>query len=297
MNNTEANWLRIIFRVDAKYYDSLCDLLEGCLALAVSVENAGEGEFLEVAFPQKPNWKLINVSALFYDTINTDEIIEFVSDTLFEGCPPPYIIERFEDQNWERVWLNQFQPTYIDRDMWVCPSWLEPPVESKTTIFLDPGLAFGTGTHETTFMCLQWLARNNVVGKSVLDYGAGSGILAIAALKRGAANAVAVDIDPLAVKAASENAQKNGVTNKLTSLLPEQLPKAQTYEIVIANILADVLIAKSDLFLSSLSSQGILVLSGLLTKQIDSVKACYQDSLDIEEIILNDWVVLVGVKK
>lgn len=294
---SDAKWLRITFRVDAQYYDNLSNLLEACLALAVTIENAGEGEFLEVAFPQKPNWKQISVSALFFESVDAEKIIQFVNNTLFVNNPVPAVVERFADENWERVWLDQFKPIHVAGDMWICPSWHNAPEASKTTIYLDPGLAFGTGTHETTFLCLQWLAKNDVSNKTVLDYGAGSGILAIAALLKGASRAVAVDIDPLAVQAAQENALKNAVDDKLQSILPEQLPHGATYDIVIANILADVLIEQSNILLSSLATHGIMILSGLLKSQVDKVKASFQGSLDIEEIILNDWVVLIGVKK
>jgi len=297
VTDTEAKWLRITFRVDASYYDSLSDLLEACLALAVTIENAGEDDFLEVAFPKRPDWEKLTVSALFYDGVDTEQIIQFVSDTLFEGRPIPAVIDRFEDQNWERVWLAQFKPLHVGGDLWICPTWCDTPKEAGTTLYLDPGLAFGTGTHETTFMCLQWIAENNVKDKTVLDFGAGSGILAIAALLKGAKNAIATDIDPLAVEATIDNARKNDVLDQVTSVLPHEIPQNAKYDIVFANILAEVIIENKELLLNSLGEQGILVLSGLLSHQIPLVEKCFDSMLDIEEIILNDWVVLVGSMK
>ncbi len=297
MTQTDPKWLRITFRVDASYYDSLSDLLEACLALAVTIENAGEDDFLEVAFPQRPDWKKLTVSALFYDGVDTEQIIKFVSDSLFDGRPVPNVIERFDDENWERVWLDQFKPFHVGDDLWVCPTWLETPKEAGTSLYLDPGLAFGTGTHETTFMCLQWIAENNVQGKTIFDFGAGSGILAIAALLRGATSAVASDIDPLAVEATIDNAKKNKVIDKIESVLPNQIPADETYDIVFANILAEVIIENKELLISSIAEGGTLVLSGLLSHQIQMVRNCFDSSLDMEEIILNDWVVMVGVLK
>ncbi len=275
----EAGWLRLQFRVDASYFDELASLLEACLALSVSIENDGDDEFFEVAFPGKPTWKKIRVSALFHDTVDSQAIIDFVNSTLFSHNPVPAIVERLQDQDWERVWLDQYQPIHVAYDLWVVPSWLEPPKPTAKNLRIDPGLAFGTGTHATTFLCLEWMAGQDLSDKRVLDYGAGSGILAIASLLQGATNAVAIDIDPLAVTAARENAERNDVCNQFVSMNNKAFAESeyceQQYSLVIANILAEVLIENAKLLLDATHNNGQLLLSGILVSQRESIEAAF----------------------
>jgi len=290
------SWQRIQFRVDAAYFDDLSTVLEACLAQAVSIENDGDDEFFEIAFPEKPDWKKIKVSALFDAGVDAAAIIDFVNDTLFKRNPAPAIVELLQDQDWERVWLEQFQPFYIAGNLWVCPSWKTPPEPQALNLILDPGLAFGTGTHATTFLCLQWLATNSVEQNNVLDYGAGSGILAIAALMRGAKNALAVDIDPMAVVAAKENSERNQVNDRMQSLIVTDLPEKQQYELVIANILADVLVENTAILSQSVGQGGILLLSGLLLEQRGRVEQSFGDQFTFTHQVREGWVLLIGVK-
>ena len=275
----KAGWLRLQFRVDASYFDELASLLEACLALSVSIENDGDDEFFEVAFPGKPTWKKIRVSALFHDTVDSQAIIDFVNSTLFDRNPVPAVVESLQDQDWVRVWLDQYQPIHVAHDLWVVPSWLEAPRPLEKNLRIDPGLAFGTGTHATTFLCLEWLAGQDFSHKAVLDYGSGSGILAIASLLQGAKKAFAVDIDPLAVKAAQENAERNNVSDQLVSLSSDAFSKSehirQQYSLVIANILAEVLIENAKLLLDATSNDGQLLLSGILVSQRESIEAAF----------------------
>ena len=290
------SWQRIQFRVDAAYFDDLSGVLEACLAQAVSIENAGDDEFFEIAFPGKPDWKKIKVSALFAADVDVVAIIDFVNDTLFPHSPAPAIVELLQDQDWERVWLEQFQPFHIAGDLWVCPSWKTPPQSNALNLILDPGLAFGTGTHATTFLCLQWLATNAIEQNNVLDYGAGSGILAIAALMRGAKNALAVDIDPMAVTAAKENSERNQVSDRMQSLIVNDLPKNKQYDLVIANILADVLVENAVILSESVAQGGILLLSGLLQEQRERVEKSFSKQFSFTHQVREDWVLLIGEK-
>ncbi|MGH1542297.1 MAG: 50S ribosomal protein L11 methyltransferase [Arenicella sp.] len=290
------DWQRIQFRVDASHFDDLSNILEACLAQSVTIENAGEADFFEVAFPGRPDWQKIQVTGLFYADADATAIIDFVNQTLFPDQPVPAIVERLQDQDWERVWLDQFKPFHIAADLWVCPSWITPPEKDAKNIILDPGLAFGTGTHATTFLCLQWLATNPIAGASILDYGAGSGILAIAGVLHGADKAIAVDIDPLAVAAAKENAQRNEVADKMTSLLVTDLVQEQCYDLVIANILADVLIEHAGILASSVVAGGTLLLSGLLSEQREKVEKSFADQFVFQHYVHEGWVLLVGVK-
>ncbi|MCL3782939.1 50S ribosomal protein L11 methyltransferase, partial [Prolixibacteraceae bacterium JC049] len=141
-------------------------------------------------------------------------------------------------KDWEREWMDNFHPMCFGQRLWICPSWRDVPDENAVNVMLDPGLAFGTGTHPTTAMCLQWLDGLDLAGKTIIDFGCGSGILAIAALKLGAAKAIGIDIDPQAIQASRDNAERNGVSERLELYLPKDQPEAMTADVVVANILA-----------------------------------------------------------
>ena len=293
------SWQQLTLVVDATQVEQLSDLLELFLAQAVTTENAGEDEFYEVAFPGTPSWQKVAVTGLFDQHIDLDPVVEFILNNLSENqgsaisddaheaiATPvaplseiPVKIEKLVNQDWQRVWLSAFKPIKVGHKMWVCPSWCEPPVPTDRNIILDPGLAFGTGTHATTNMCLEWLAEQQLDGKSVLDYGSGSGILAIGALLAGAETADAVDVDPLANVACTENARKNDVANLLRAYLPKELPKQQ-YDLVIANILAEVIIELRDTLLVQLKAQGVLLLTGILDTQVERVLNAFKEVLE-----------------
>lgn len=287
-------WKQITFVVDAHLVEELSAVLEGLLAQAVTTENAGADEFYEVAFPGTPDWKKVAITGLFDAQVEEQQIIEFVhrrcADTHGEI---PTQVALLEDQNWERVWLSQFQPIEVGERLWVCPSWCSPARPDHRNIILDPGLAFGTGTHATTHMCLQWLSKQNLVGETVLDYGAGSGILAIAALFSGADSALAVDIDPHAVTAATENAQRNNVADRMQSCLPSQV-REQQYTLVIANILADVILELKETLLEHLAAQGTLLLTGILRDQADRVMDAFKPQLQFQIVVQDQWCLLIG---
>jgi ribosomal protein L11 methyltransferase len=220
------SWIQATFVIDAADVDKLSDMLEGFLAQAITSENAGDDEFYEVAFPGTPDWQKVRVTALFNDTIELEPIINFVQAQFFGTNEIPVEVTKLVDQDWERVWLASFKPIQVGTDLWVCPSWCDATEPSARNIILDPGLAFGTGTHATTNMCLHWLADQQLNGQRVLDYGSGSGILAIASIMSGAEFADAVDIDPLAVDACIKNAERNKVDSQMNACLPQQLPES-----------------------------------------------------------------------
>ena len=299
----DVGWLRLQFRVDASYFDELANLLEACLALSVSIENDGEDEFFEVAFPEKPTWKKIQVSALFHDTVDSQAIINFINDTLFPDNPVPVIAEKMQDQDWVRVWLDQFKPISVTEDMWIVPSWLDAPKPNAVNISIDPGLAFGTGTHATTYLCLEYIASQDFKNKTILDYGAGSGILAIACLLKGAKKAIAVDIDPLAVKASQENGDMNDVAKNLLSLSTQDFLESQhakrQYPLIIANILAEVLIDNAGMLLACLDSEGVLILSGVLVEQQKMIESAFAQLADCRFTVSEreGWLVIIVEKK
>ncbi len=234
---SEMSWQELSFVVNAEQVEDLSNMLEMFLAQSITSENAGVDEFYEVAFPGKPNWNKVTITALFSADIDLAPIVDFIHLKCRSESDGeiPTRIQKLVDQDWVRVWLDSFVPIKVGADLWVCPSWCEPVEPTQRNIILDPGLAFGTGTHETTNMCLAWLADQDLSEQCILDYGSGSGILAIAAILSGASNADAVDIDPLAVEACQENAARNGMSEKLKARLPEDLPNGK-YPLVIANI-------------------------------------------------------------
>ncbi|MFT5572024.1 MAG: ribosomal protein L11 methyltransferase [Cryomorphaceae bacterium] len=300
------SWVQATFVVDAIHVDTLSNMLEGFFAQAITTENAGDEEFYEVAFPGTPDWQKVQVTALFDDAVDLAPIIDFIHAHLSSphGSEIPVVVDKLIDQDWERVWLDSFRPIEVGRQLWVCPSWCEPTDPNARNITLDPGLAFGTGTHATTHMCLEWIAEQKLSGQRVLDYGSGSGILAIAALFSDAQRADAVDIDPMAVQACGENACRNNVEHKMHSWLPEDLDSdaKHTYDLVIANILADVIIELRDTLLLHLRPEGTLLLTGILASQADRVINAFGESFDFSQTNSKHqdkghWALLTGTRK
>ncbi len=303
--NTKPAWFQFHVTVDSKLVEPLTTLFESLSAAAVTTENAGRDEFYEVAFPGTPSWDSVRVTGLFDGQSDIDKIKNLTLGALQENgvIKVPYTLERLEDQNWERVWLDSFKPIQVGDRLWVVPSWCEPVDESARNITLDPGLAFGTGTHATTFMCLDWISRQNLTGHKVLDYGSGSGILAIAALMSNASFADAVDIDPMAVDACRENAKRNefnsiSLNEKMAAFLPQDLPKSNApYQLVIANILAEVILQLRELLTEAVAESGQLLLTGILNTQKDKVVSAFSNEFDFEVQEQDHWVLLIGQKR
>ncbi len=293
-------WTQVTFVVDAKQVEPLSTILETFMAAAVTTENAGEDEFFEVAFPGTPDWEKVQVTGLFDENIDLEPIIDFIQRHFSEEVSTeiPTSVNKLVDQDWERVWLSSFKPIEVGKDLWVCPSWCEPIMPDARNIVLDPGLAFGTGTHATTHMCLQWLSEQALTNQRVLDYGSGSGILAIAALFSGATHSDAVDIDPLAVDACIENAKRNKVSSKMDAYLPSALPENKyRYDLVIANILAEVIIELRETLLENLKIDGTLLLTGILSTQAETVIAAFGDEFAFNKIDQDQWCLLTAKRR
>ncbi|MFT5609788.1 MAG: ribosomal protein L11 methyltransferase [Arenicella sp.] len=291
------NWSQLSLVVDASQVDLVSTILDVFLAKAVTTENAGQVEFYEIAFPGTPDWEKVTVTGLFEEQVDVEPIIEFIHSQL-SGQEVPTSIAKLVDQDWARVWLSSFKPIQVGTKLWVCPSWCEPVDADARNIILDPGLAFGTGTHATTAMCLNWLSEKNLSMQNVLDYGSGSGILAIAAVFSGAVHADAVDIDPLAVTACKDNAERNGVADRVIAYLPDQIgsdsQQPRAYDLVIANILAEVIIELRDILLVHLKPDGRLLLTGILNTQADRVIAAFGDDYNFEKKIQDQWCLLAS---
>jgi ribosomal protein L11 methyltransferase len=278
--------------------DVLSDALDALDALSVSVEDADAQTPAEQALfgepgmpPPKDGWQRSRMVALFAQEAQAQEALALLSaQDFFEGCRI-LGVQAVADQDWVRLTQSQFAPVEITPDFWIVPTWHEPPAQAKQIIRLDPGLAFGTGTHPTTRMCLRWIAQHGVQGQRVLDYGCGSGILAIGASKYGASSIDAVDIDEAAVTSTELNAEANHV--QLLAGLPDQA-KGQ-YRTVLANILATPLKVLAPLLCSYVASGGALVLAGILERQADELKAAYAPWIQLEVADSEDgWILMTA---
>ena len=276
----------------------ISDALMALDALSVSVEDADAHTEQEQALFGEPNmpapaagWLRSYLIALFADEALAQDAAQLLSlQPFFENCALVGI-HAVPEQDWVRLTQSQFEPVPITPHFWVVPSWHEPPSEAKWVMRLDPGLAFGTGTHPTTRMCLRWIAEHPPTGQRVLDYGCGSGILAIGAAMLGATQVDAVDIDPDAVSAALLNAQANHV--QLNLGLPDLA--VGTYPLVVANILAAPLKVLAPLLCSHVAAGGTLLLAGILERQTEEIQAAYQAYISLKVADTQDgWVLMQG---
>ncbi|MES2939327.1 MAG: 50S ribosomal protein L11 methyltransferase [Pseudomonadota bacterium] len=278
--------------------EALSDALDALDALSVSVEDADaqtpaeRALFGEPGMPApKEGWQRSRILALFPDENAAREAARLLAvQDFFEGCAV-LEVAAVADQDWVRLTQSQFAPVDITPGFWIVPTWHEPPAGAQLVIRLDPGLAFGTGTHPTTRMCLRWITRNPPAGQRVLDYGCGSGILAIGAAKHGAARVDAVDIDTAAVQSTRDNAAANGVA--LEAGTPELAQG--TYRTVLANILATPLKVLAPLLCSHVEAGGHLVLAGILERQADELKAAYAPYCALEVSDAEDgWILMTA---
>jgi ribosomal protein L11 methyltransferase len=267
-------------------------------ALSVTLADAGDTPILEPKPGATPLWPSVALAALY----EAGTAPAALAATLRAALGTPGLELRFEtlaDRVWEREWLKDFRPMRFGRRLWVCPGGLQPPADATAAgapviVWLDPGLAFGTGTHATTALCLEWLDGAPLGGARVLDVGTGSGILALAALALGAASVRAVDIDPQALTATRDNAARNGIGAAL-SVAPADAPWGADYGVVLANILAEPLVALAPAIAAALARGGTVVLSGLLADQAATVTAAYAPWFDMRLPRLRDgWALLVG---
>jgi ribosomal protein L11 methyltransferase len=278
--------------------EAVSDALDALDALSVSVEDADAQTDAEQALfgepgmpPPKDGWQRSRVVALFATEAAAAEAGRLLqAQDFFQGCQP-LGTHAVPDQDWVRLTQSQFAPVQITPEFWIVPTWHEPPDQARQVIRLDPGLAFGTGTHPTTRMCLRWIAQHPPRGQRVLDYGCGSGILAIGAARFGAAHIDAVDIDPAAVQSTQANAQANGV--RLNAGLPAQV--AGPYQVVLANILATPLRLLAPLLCSLVAPGGSLVLAGILERQAAELTAAYAPHARLEVADAEDgWILMTA---
>ena len=289
-------WRQFTFSVVDNLADPLSDALSELGALSVSLEDGGDQPLFEPKPGETPLWRTTRVTGLFEAGVDASAVRAALASQFSAEVLASLVVSELADQVWERVWLEHFKPMRFGERLWVCPSDFELPDPDAVNIILDPGLAFGTGTHPTTALCLEWLATQSLEGKTVIDYGCGSGILAVAALKLGAARALGVDLDPQALTASAENARKNGVDDRLTLFLPGQLGQVMA-DVLVANILAGPLIGLADILSMRLTMGGTIVLSGILAGQAPEVARAYQACMALlPPVQREDWVLLSGRK-
>lgn len=288
------SYWRIRFRVTTDLSEPLHQCLAELGALAVSFENAGPDEYYETAYPQQPDWRELNLTGLFPEQSDPKQVMAKVHSFLGRGTACE--VSTLRERDWERSWLSGFKPTQVGPRLWVSPSWLPPPAADAVNLIIDPGLAFGTGTHPSTAMCLEWLDRNRPLNKRTVDYGCGSGILAIASLKLGAKHAWGTDIDPRALTSSADNAKRNSVADRYTVCTTDTLHECLNADLVMANILANVLIELRQTLNSLLVTGGIILLAGILREQESKVREAYAPHFDFDQVHHDEWSMLVGYK-
>ncbi|MDQ2078235.1 50S ribosomal protein L11 methyltransferase [Marinimicrobium sp. ABcell2] len=290
-------WLQLKLTTTRHQAEPLEDALLAVGAVSVTLEDNADQPILEPALGETPLWDQVRITGLFDADIDTAAVTALLREQL-PSVLPEYRWEQLEDKDWEREWMKNYHPIQCGERLWICPSWQEPPEPEKVNLMLDPGLAFGTGTHPTTFLCLEWLDRQELEAARLVDYGCGSGILGIAALLLGASHVVGVDIDPQALLATRENARRNGLPETAMPVyLPAQCPPTGV-DITLANILAGPLAELAPLLSALTNAGGKICLSGILANQAEAVMAAYRPWFDFEPIAQKEeWVRITGIKR
>ena len=300
-------WLQLKAHVAPEQAELLEELLLDEGATAIGLQDAHDDPVFEPERGTTPLWEDTILTGLYDDLEGVESMLERIEAAWSEQMPgepcPTIEYELLADRDWEREWMDDFTPLRMGQRLWIVPSWHEPPEANAVNLILDPGLAFGTGTHPTTALCLEWLDELAVAGhlteQTILDVGCGSGILAIAALKLGASHADATDIDPQALQASRDNAERNGIAESdLNLYYPEQLSDSGDYPIVTANILAGPLVELAPMIAGHVAPGGRIALSGVLANQADEVYEAYaaQGIAMDEPVIREGWVRLSGVR-
>ncbi|EJL6481468.1 50S ribosomal protein L11 methyltransferase [Vibrio cholerae] len=291
-------WIQIKLNATNDNAEAIGDMLmEETGAVSVTFLDAKDTPVFEPLPGETRLWGDTDVVALYEADMDTSLILQQIkaSNMLAEGFA--HKVEQVEDKDWEREWMDNFHPMQFGRRLWICPSWREVPDPQAVNVMLDPGLAFGTGTHPTTALCLEWLDNLDLNGKTVIDFGCGSGILAIAAIKLGAAKVIGIDIDPQALLASKDNAARNGVEDQIEVYLPKDQPEGLVADVVVANILAGPLRELSPIIKGLLKPGGQLAMSGILDTQAESVAEFYRDDLELDPIAeKSEWCRISGRK-
>ena len=290
------SWIQVQVNTSAEHVDILEGILLELGACSITYSDGSDQPLYEPEPGEVSLWDHTRLTGLFaadYPTENISEALTGGMESLYES----YKIEVLEDKDWEKEWIKHFKPISFGKRLWICPSWIAPPEPSAINLMLDPGLAFGTGSHSTTALCLSWLDGHDIEGKCVLDYGCGSGVLAIAAGLLGASQIIGVDIDSQALQSTRDNAIRNNINeDKLICCFPDECPDVSA-DIIVANILASPLKKLAAKLAEYTVIDGTIILSGILDSQIEEITQCYKPYFDIKQPVVNDgWVLLEGVR-
>ena len=288
-------WIQIRLYATAKTANKLSNMLMGQGAQAVTYMDAHDNPVYEPLPGETKLWGETMVTGLFDAEVDPAPIIAFFQRHF--GKQMPYKVEQLEDKDWVREWMDHFHPMQFGERLWICPSWRDVPNPDAVNVMLDPGLAFGTGTHPTTALCLQWLDGLDLAGKTVVDFGCGSGILGIAALKLGAARVIGIDIDPQAIQASRDNAERNGVADQIELYLPADQPQDVEADVVVANILAGPLRELAPLIAGHGKAGSLMALSGVLESQAPELETIYGQWFEMDPTaVKEEWCRLSGRK-
>lgn len=288
-------WIQIRINATAKTADKVSNMLLGRGAQAVTFMDAKDVPVYEPMPGETPLWGETEVMGLFDAETDPAPTIAFFQQIFGENVG--YKVEQLEDKDWVREWMDHFHPMQFGERLWICPSWRDVPNPDAVNVMLDPGLAFGTGTHPTTALCLQWLDGLDLTGKTVVDFGCGSGILGIAALKLGAARVIGIDIDPQAIQASRDNAARNGVVDQIELYLPADQPQDVEADVVVANILAGPLRELAPLIAGHGKTGSLMALSGVLESQAPELESIYGQWFEMDPTaVKEEWCRLSGRK-
>ncbi len=294
MSDAGAGFLEVHLRLERRHVELAETLMLGQGALAVTLTDHGDTPLWEPPVGETPLWEVVRLTGLFDPGVDREKLLAALALLPLVAEPETGDVA---DQAWERAWMDRFEPMRFGRRLWIIPTGAEPPDPDGTLLHLDPGLAFGTGTHATTHLCLEWLDANDLADREVLDFGCGSGVLGIAAALRGARRVTCIDYDPQAVLATQQNAERNGVTERITTLEGDT-PAGQAGDVVIANILAGILQRLADALVASVRPGGRLVMAGILEEQAGPVSAAFAAAgLPVQVTAVRDgWVRMQGGK-
>ena len=289
-------WIQLRVNTTEEKAEQVSDMLMGWGAQAVSFLDAHDTPIYEPMPGEVIYWTNTVVVGLFDAEHPMDNVVKQLQQVSFFKQGVEFKLEQLEDKDWEREWMDNFHPIKFGQRLWVCPSWRDVPDPAAVNVMLDPGLAFGTGTHPTTALCMQWLDATIQPDQTVVDFGCGSGILGIAALKLGAKRVIGVDIDPQAIEASTANAKRNNVDGQIELYLPKDQPSLQA-DVVVANILAGPLAQLKTVISGYVKPGGVLALSGILESQADAVIAAYIDEFSFDPIAVQDEWVRLSARK
>ena len=294
---TTSSWQQINCHCNKSFQNEICEYMESADALSITWQDAGDTPVLEPLPGETPLWDDLIITALFAGDTDISALLATLEANKQQWQISRNLTETIKDQDWERAWMDDFHPMQFGENLWIYPSWNEIPDNDSVKIILDPGLAFGSGTHPTTALCLEWLDANPPKGLSVIDYGCGSGILAIAAAKLGAEKILATDIDKQALIATKDNMEKNHIAEDLIeTCFPDTLAK-EPVDLLIANILSGPLVELAEIFSQLTKANGAIVLSGILEEQTNDIKEAYTPYFN--NIIItqkNDWIRVTGIR-